>query len=365
MESFLNNIKKMDWGLNALAVLMSLIGIIGIYSASFFEQDFLDFKKQIIFLIIGFCLMIILSFFDWKIFRSDSYLILALYILSILSLVLVLFIGPNIQGVRSWYRIGPISIDPIEPMKLILIILLAKYFSMRHVEMYKIIHILISGIYVLLPCFFIALQPDLGSAFILILLWIGILIISGIEIKHFLILLFCAILVFGFSWNHFLKEYQKQRVLSFITPNLEPLGAGWSLLQSKIAIGSGGFKGTGLKQGSQTQLGFITAEKTDFIFAVIAEEFGFFGVSFLLFIISVFFWKVINIAFITRNNFEKLFCLGYVVLFSSQIFVNIGMNLGILPVIGISLPFVSYGGSSLITNFIGLSILQNTIISKP
>ena len=199
---------------------------------------------------------------------------------------------------------------------------------------------------------------------ILFILWLAILIISGIKIRSFLILIFCAFLILVFSWITILKDYQKERILSFISPQAEPLGIGWSQHQAKIAIGSGGIFGQGLGKGSQTQYGFLPEPQTDFIFAAIAEEFGFGGVTILLFLFSLFIWRIIKIALNSQTNFPRLFATGFSILLISQIFINIGMNLGLLPIIGISLPLISYGGSSLIMIFIGLGILENIRINQ-
>jgi len=364
MSNVFSYFKKMDWILIGCAVLLSLMGLISIYSSSFFKGDFLNFKKQVLFLAVGFFLMISLSFFDWRIFQGNPYLVLILYFSSVLALSFLYFLGPEIRGVKGWYKFGLFTIDPIEPTKIILIILLAKYFSMRHIELYNIKHIFISGLYISLPSVLIFLQPDLGSVLILIFLWLGILIFSGIKIRHFFILLFVFLFIFLISWNRFLREYQKERIISFIVPQLKLLEIGWSSYQAKIAIGSGGFFGKGFKLGSQTQLGFLTAPQTDFIFSAIAEEFGLFGIAFLLFLIFVLFLKIAKTAFESQRNFPRLFATGFCLLFALQTFVHIGMNLGILPVIGISLPFVSYGGSGLISNYILLGILQSLKIKK-
>lgn len=363
IEKILGHIRKMDWGLGFFAVLLTSFGLVCIYSSSS-QGDFSNLKKQIFFLILGLFLMFVFSFIDWRAYKENPYLILALYFLNVLGLGLLFFLAPITRGTRGWYKINGFSLDPIEPMKIILILLLAKYFSMRHVEMYNIKHILVSGIYVLLPCFLIFLQPDLGSVLILLILWTGILMVSGIKMRHFLILVLIAFLIFAFSWTRFLKDYQKQRIISFIAPHVEPLGIGWTSLQSKIAIGSGQIFGKGLQKGSQAQLGFLTEPQTDFIFAAIAEEFGFRGMICLFSLIVILFWQIIRIAFSSKANFSRLFTAGFATLFALQVIVHIGMNLGLLPVIGISLPFVSYGGSGLIVNFIGLGILQSLKIYR-
>lgn len=359
LEKILSHLKKMDWALVFLAVLLTCVGLISIYSSSNFRGDFSNFYKQIFFLILGLILMFVFSFVDWRMFRENPYFLLTIYFINVFALGFLLFLGPIIKGTKGWYKIGPFSFDPIESLKLILILLLAKYFSMRHVEMYNVKHILVSGIYVFFPCLLIFFQPDLGSVFLLFLLWLAILIISGIELRHFLILILAALFVFAFSWNHFLKDYQRARIISFIAPHIEPLGIGWTSLQSKIAIGSGEIWGKGFQKGTQVQFGFLTAPQTDFIFAALAEEFGLMGVTVLFLLLIFLFWRIIKIAFKARTNFPRLFATGTATLFVLEVFIHIGMNLGLLPVIGISLPFVSYGGSGLLLHFVGLGILQS------
>lgn len=351
--------RKLDWLIIISSLLLVGFGLLSIYSSSLAKGDFFSFKKQIIFLVIGFFLMLGLSFFDWRTIRTNSYFILVLYFFCVLSLAGLFFLAPEIRGVKGWYRLGPVSFDPIEFTKIVLIILLAKYFSMRHVEMYRLRHIFLSGFYVFLPAFLIFRQPDFGSALILIALWVGILIISGIKLRHFLILVLCGLLLLTLFWSLLLKEYQKERIISFLAPEIEPLGMSWSQIQSKIAIGSGGLLGQGIGKGSQTQYGFLSESHTDFIFAAISEEFGLVGISVLLFLYIILFWRIMRIAIISQTNFPRLFASGIAIVLFFQVFIHIGMNIGILPVIGISLPLVSYGGSSLIATFIGLGILQS------
>ena len=346
-------------------ILLVGFGLLSLYSSSISHSltggaaDFLNFQKQAIFAAIALFLLFLFSFVDWRILRNDPYLILSLYVLCCLGLAGLFFFAPEIRGVKSWYKLGPISLDPIELTKLVLIALLAKYFSVRHVEVYRIRHILFSGLYVLVPGMLIFLQPNLGSVLIIFTLWLAILLISGIKIRAFLILILCLLLILGLSWSFFLKDYQKQRILSFVLPQFEPLGAGWSETQSKIAIGSGGIFGQGFGQGSQTQYGFLSEPQTDFIFAAIAEEFGFIGISVLFLLFLILLWRIIKIAIISQTNFPRIFASGLAILLFCQIFINIGMNLGILPIIGIALPLISYGGSGLILTCIGLGIIQS------
>lgn len=355
----LKHLRNLDWILIIATLFLVGIGLLSIFSFSLSKEDFLNFKKQLIFAGIGFILMVLLSFFDWRTLRENPYLILVLYFLCVLALLGLFFIAPEIRGIKAWYKLGPISIDPIEFTKLALIILLSKYFSMRHIEVYRIRHILLSGLYVFLPAALIFRQPDLGSVLILITVWVGILIISGIKLRHFLVLILVFLLISIISWFFLLKDYQKQRIISFIQPQFEPLGVGWSQNQAKIAIGSGGIFGQGLGRGSQTQYGFLPEPQTDFTFAAIAEELGLIGVSVVFFLFSLLIWRIMRIALLAQSNFPRLFASGFALILISQIFIHIGMNLGILPIIGIPLPFLSYGGSNLITIFIGLGILQS------
>jgi len=355
--------KKLDWLIIFVTSFLVLIGLLSIYSSS--KGDFFNFKKQIFFFAVGFFLMMLIPFFDLRPLREGPYLILSLYLLCLISLALLFFIAPDIRGVKSWYKIGPMSLDPTEFTKIVLLLLLAKYFSMRHLEMYRIFHIFISGVYVLLPSILIFFQPDLGSVLIILGLWLGVLIISGIKVRHFFLLLFLFVLLFIFGWNSLLKDYQKERILSFLFSEFkDPLGINWNQTQSIIALGSGGFLGKGFQKGSQVQLGFLPEPHTDFIFAAIGEEMGFVGISLLFILFFVLIWRIFKIAFKTRSNFGKIFCLGYIFLIFSQIFVHVAVNIGLIPVIGITLPFVSYGGSSLIALFIGIGIIQSIRVYK-
>jgi len=355
----LRQLKNLDWILITSSFLLICFGLLSIYSSSLGRNDFLNLKKQIIFFAIGIVLMFFFSFFDWRNFRENSSLILILYFICLAALVGLFFFAPSIRGVKSWYKIGIFSLDPIEFTKIILIILLAKYFSTRHVEMYQVRHILLSGLYVFLPAVLIFLQPNLGSVLILVSIWVGVLIVSGIKLRHFLILVFCALLILVLGWNFLLKDYQKVRIISFVSPQVEPLGINWNQNQAKIAIGSGKIFGQGIGSGSQTQYGFLPETQTDFIFAAIAEETGLAGVSILLLLFLVLIWRIFKIALSSQSNFPRLFSTGFAILLISQIFIHIGMNLGLLPIIGISLPLVSYGGNGLITLLISIGILEN------
>lgn len=352
-------LKRIDWTLVVPAILLTVFGLISLYSSSLALEDFVNFQKQLAFFAVSIILVILFSCLDLRFLRLNSYLVLTLYFLSLLSLLGLFFLGTEIRGVKGWYRLGPFSLDPVPLAAIILIIVLSKYFSTRHVEIKRFQPIIASGLYTLLPFLLVLLQPDLGSSLLLVAVWLGVIIFSGIKLKHFLILTLLFLVIFCLGWKFWLKDYQRQRILSFLNPQIDKKGVSWSVNQARIAIGSGGFWGQGIGQGSQTQYGFLTEPQTDFIFAAIAEEIGFLG-SFLLFGAFLFlFWRVIKIAFRAQNNFSRLFATGFASLLLAQSFINIGMCLGLLPVIGIPLPFVSYGGSQLLAFYIGLGVLMS------
>ena len=357
MRASLTHLRSIDWSIAVPAILLSIVGLVSLYSSSLGLEDFGNFQKQIIFLFAGILLMLGISYFDWRLLRNDPYFLFILWIIGLLALAGLFFLAPEIRGVKSWYKIGNISIDPIEYIKIVLLVLMAKYFSLRHIEMYRIKHILLSGLYFGIPILLIFLQPDLGSASLLAILWIVLLLVSGIKLRHFLVLLMAGAVLFSFGWGVLLQDYQKGRIISFLEPELDPLGIGWSQAQSKIAIGSGGILGQGIGQGTQTQYGFLSEPQTDFIFAAIAEEFGLFGVVLLLTLFLILLYRMFKIGLSAKSNFPRLFIAGFATLFILQLFVNMGMNLGLLPIIGLSLPLVSYGGSSLLAMYAGLGIL--------
>jgi len=352
--NILSRIKEFDFVLLLSVLVISGIGLLSIYST-----DASLAPRQAGFIGVGIVLMFLISFIDWRVFKENSYLVLFLYFLSLLSLYGLFFFAPVIRNVRRWYEIGPFLLDPAEIFKIIIVILLAKFFSTRHVEMYKISHIILSGLYVFVPALLIFRQPDLGSALVLILMWVGVLIISGIKMRHFAIIFFIGLALIGAGWMFFLEDYQKERVVAFVEPELDPQGIGWGQTQAQIAVGSGGFLGKGIGSGTQTQYGFLPEPQTDFIFAAIAEELGFIGVAVLLGAFTVFLWRMIIVMLRSGTNFPRLFVSGFIILIFTQSFINIGMNLGILPIIGTPLPLVSYGGSNLLFVFMGLGILQS------
>lgn len=349
----------MDWHLIACAFLITSIGISVLYSLSATTGDYLLFKKQILFLMAGISASFFISFLDFRIFKNYGGAVLFLYALGIASLLTVLIFGKTIRGSTGWLVIGNFGFEMVEFVKVTVIILLAKYFSVRHAESYSVSHLIISGVYVLIPVILVLLQPDLGSALTIIMIWLGMIIFSGIKLRHFLILIIIGVIIFSGGWFIFFEDYQKERIMSFFNPNLDPKGASYNILQSMAAISTGGFWGKGFMNGTQGRLGFLPEAKTDFIFSTFVEEFGFAGALLLFSLMVILLFRILKIGRRSSNNFARLFCSGFVIFMLVHIIINIGMNLNTLPIIGISLPLFSYGGSNLMAMFISIGFVQS------
>ena len=243
-------------------------------------------------------------------------------------------------------------------MKLALILVLAKYFSRRHIEIANVRHILISGFYALIPFVLILRQPDFGSAVIIFSIWLGMIIVSGVSKKHLLAVLGLGAVAFSILWLFVFTPIQQTRIVSFLHPLEDIRGAGYNAFQSTIAVGSGQILGKGVGYGTQSRLKFLPEYQTDFIFAAFAEEWGLVGVLLLFVLFSIVIWRIVKAALLGASNFETLFAMGLVSFFVAHFIINVGMNIGLLPVTGLTLPFVSYGGSHLLSEFIGLGILM-------
>ncbi|MFH1460949.1 MAG: rod shape-determining protein RodA [Patescibacteria group bacterium] len=351
------HLRKLDWPLIITALLLTGVGLLTIYGIGS-SESLVYFKKQISFLFFGFLLMLGLSFLDYRIFRNYSSVLVILYLLSLLSLISVLF-SQEIRGASSWFRLGLINFGPIEFIKIVVVLLLAKYFSLRHVEMYRIRHLIVSGFYIGLLILIVILQPDFGSVLILLSIWFGLIMISGIKLRHLLVLFLIILLVFIAGWFGILKEYQKQRILTFLNPQEDPYGRGYHISQSLIAIGSGSWLGQSSGAGSQAGLKFLPEQHTDFIFATLSEQRGLMGILVLLILFALLCWRIIKIALAASNNFSRLFAAGLGIMIFTQLVINISMNMAVMPITGLTLPLVSYGGSSLVSIFLGLGILQS------
>lgn len=360
MNKIVLNLKQFDWFILITVVLLAFIGLVMIYSATLGEMGS-KISKQAIALSIGLILFFILSFIDYRLLKNYAYII---YILANCLLLAVLLIGKTVRGMSGWFDLGFFQLQPSELAKFALLIILAKYFASVTGKPSRFKFIIVSGILVFISTTLVAAEPDLGTALIFIFLWLGMLLFSGIKKIYIYLLGILGTSFSGLLWVFLLKDYQKDRILSFINPAKDPLGAGYNMIQSKIAVGSGGLIGRGLGHGPQSQLNFLPEQHTDFIFAVLAEELGLVGVILLLGLFSFLFLRIIGIAFKSRDDFSLMLVVGVIIMFSFQILVNIGMNIGILPVTGVPLPFVSYGGSALITNLLIFGLLESIIIRQ-
>ena len=347
-------VKQIDWWLIFPVIFLATAGLLTMRS---FTATSYFFNRQLIWLGLGFVLLLILSRVDFRFLRRGGILV-AIYIFLILILAGLLIFGETIKGARGWFDFGAFSFQPADFMKLILILVLAKYFSRRHIAIANLRHIFFSGFYALVPAALILFQPDFGSAAIIAALWLGLVMISGVSKKHLLIVLLAGLAVLSVLWFSVFTANQKARIVTFLNPLADVRGAGYSALQSTIAIGSGQLLGKGVGFGTQSRLNFLPEYETDFIFAAFAEEWGFIGVIIFFSLFAVVIWRVIRLALLGATNFETLFGVGLAILLMSHFTVNIGMNIGLLPVTGLTLPFVSYGGSHLLVEFIGLGILM-------
>lgn len=354
---------KLDWILIITAILLLGLSLAILYPISSLggelnkEKD--NFFRQVVFIGIGLVVFLIFAFSDYRNWRTaSSYL----FFLSVFSLFLVLLFGKTIRGTSGWLNLGFFNIQPVEPFKLIIVVVLAKYFSLNAKKIQNVKHVFSSFIPVLVSLAFILKQPDLGSALVILGIWVGVLLISGIKKHHLFILLVGLLIIFLAGWNFFLKDYQKERIHVLLNPAADPLGAGYNVIQSTVAVGSGGFWGKGLGHGSQSQLNFIPEKHTDFIFAVIAEELGFSGAMFVFVLLAILLIRLFAIARASRDNFGKIMVGGFAIIISLQAMINIGMNIGLVPVAGISLPLLSYGGSALISTLAMLGIAENVYL---
>ena len=273
--------------------------------------------------------------------------------------------GSIFRGAQSWFSVGLFAVQPIDIAKIVLVITLAKYFSRRHIEISYFRHIVVSGIYCLCLLLLVLAQPDFGSGVIVFLIWFGIVVVSGISPKHLGLVFGLGLLTFVVLWMLVFRPYQKDRVLTFLDPERDIRGSGYNAFQSVVAVGAGGLYGKGVGYGTQSRLSYLPEYETDFVFAAFAEEWGFIGALLLFFFLAVIVWRVAKIGSRAGGNFERLYSVGLNTLLVTQFFIHTGMNVGILPITGLSMPFMSYGGSFLITIFAALGILTSFGIRSP
>lgn len=356
-----SQLRSADWIFILAIFTLFLLGLSAIYSVELSQDtaSLLQVKKQVIAGLIGVVVFLVLALSNFKLLQNYS---LAFFVVCVLLLVGVLFFGTTIRGSTGWYVVGGVSIQPVEFMKVALVISLAAYFSRRTARPFQMRHLYESGLIMLLPVVLVLFQPDLGSACVLVGTWLVVLICAGLPWRFLIGLCAALAIIFLASWQFLFADYQHARILSFLDPSLDPLGQGYNVTQAIIAIGSGGLFGSGLGFGTQSQLKFLPESQTDFIFAVIAEELGFFGVCILLIAFTILFVRLRKQVMLSRDDFTSFLLLGAGAVFFLQFLVNVGMNLGLFPVTGIGLPFVSYGGSSLLAMFALAGIIESVIV---
>jgi len=346
---------KLDRVLLLSVVAILAIGLVVLYSASkeYGRQNII--LRQIFWVFFGTVLMLAATRVDYRRFASISYL---LYGVNILLLVLVLFFGKAAGGSHRWLSFGAFNVQPSELAKITLVLALSAYMSRRKADVTKISFSLIA-LLIALPAFaLILIEPDLGTALLLLPITAMMLFVAGARIKHLIGLTFLGISSLPIFW-HFLKDYQKQRIFVFVNPNTDPLGSGYTVIQSKIAVGSGGLFGKGWLGGTQNQLNFLPERHTDFIFSVVGEEWGFLGALILLLFYALIIYRGIKIIETNSDTYGKFIAAGFVSLFFFQLVINIGMTIGFLPVVGLTLPLISYGGSSLAAMLVCIGLLLN------
>jgi len=343
-----------DWLLVVPSLILATLGLVTMYS---FAGENIFFERQVIWIGVATLAMLVAMVPDYRFLRSGT-VVFSLYVLFVVLLVLVLFIGEVTLGAQSRFNLGFFSLQPSDPAKLILIIMLAKYFSKRHEFIGDFRHIFISGLYTFAFFGLVFIQPDFGSAIILFFIWFGMVLVAGIKLRHLAIVFVLGTVAFAGLWQFGFEDYQKQRIMTFLDPLADIQGAGYNAYQSTVAVGSGQLLGKGIGYGTQSKLQFLPEYETDFIFAAFAEEWGLVGVLLLFSLFGLVIWRLLWHAIKAATNFERLFTTGVAVLFVSHFFVHIGMNIGLLPVTGTTVPFLSYGGSHLLTSFLALGMVM-------
>lgn len=346
---------RFDWPLLAAVGFLTLAGLLNLFSV---DQEL--FLKQIIWVLLAYGIIFTLPFLNLKPLFTYRWAILGIYLVSIFFLIITYAFAPTISNVRSWLVIGDFVIQPSEFAKIALIILLSSFFAAKHVAIKRVSIVIASFIYFVIPAGLIMLQPDLGTVLILFSIWFGYLLLSEIPVKNLLIMFLLFLMVATLAWGFGLQGYQKERIIGLFNPEYDPLGVNYSVNQAKIAIGSAGFFGKGFGQGTQSQLGFLPENGNDFAFASFIEEWGLLGGLALIAAFVFMIYRILRLGLVSDNNFSKLFALGIALMFISHFVINVGSNLGLLPVVGVAFPFLSYGGSNLLTSAILIGIIQNT-----
>ena len=359
-----NLLKRIDFTLLFASLAIVIYSLIIISSATHInnpsEERFWFVQRQGIFAIVNIIIAIIFMNFDYRGLKSYGKF---LYVINIIMLLAVMFFGHAALGAQRWIQIGPVSLQPSEFSKLIMIICMASVLEEKVGELNSLRDLLPIAVYVGIPFILVLKQPDLGTSLVFMAIFFGMIIICGIPWRILFGLMVAGIACMPIIWQ-FLKDYQKMRIMVFLDPNVDPLGSGYHIIQSKIAIGSGMLFGKGLFEGTQSQLNFLPENHTDFIFAVVGEELGFVGAVILLLLYLIVLWRGLQIAKDAYDVFGRLLAVGITSMLAFHVLVNVGMTTGIMPVTGIPLPLMSYGISSLTTNILSIAILMNIHLRK-
>ncbi len=346
----------LDGALLLAVVCVGCIAALNLYGIG--GADHTLFRRHVVLAVAGLGVMILVSMTNYRYLKDHSLSVLAFYGFSLVLLASTLLFS-EIRNIRAWITIGGQQFEPSEIMKLGLVILLAKYFSQRHVHIGQFRHIIVSGLYAAAPAFVVLRQPDLGSAVILLIVWVVMLLSVGVRMRHFFLIVVTGLVGAYLAWIWALAPYQKDRILAFVNPYSDPSGYGYHIIQSQVAIGSGGLWGRGLGQGSQATLGFLPEPYNDFAFAALTEQFGFAGAAIFIGLVSFIVWRVLRIGRESSNNFARLLCVGVATVIFAHMVIGVGVNTGLLPITGIPLSLLSYGGSHLLSIMVGLGFVQS------
>ncbi|HYF29082.1 MAG TPA: rod shape-determining protein RodA [Candidatus Paceibacterota bacterium] len=344
-----------EWPLLLIPLALCLLGVLTMHP---FGEEASLAPRQLIWIAGATLVFLVCSALDMRFIRRTGVLVSA-YVVVLGLLALLLVATHAVQGAKSWFDLGAFSFQPSDPAKIVFVALLAKYFSRRHMEIGNFRHVLVSALYAGIPILLILVQPDLGTAAILGVVWFGMILVSGISKKHLALILAAGVIGAGMLWAFALEEYQRERIVSFLNPAADIRGSGYNAYQATIAVGSGELMGKGIGYGTQSKLRFLPEYETDFIFAAFAEEWGFIGITLVLILYALLLLRLVAIAQRAATNFDAFFTIGVTLVLFAHIFIHVGINLGLLPVTGTTIPFMSYGGSHLLMEFAGLGIVAS------
>lgn len=356
MWKLFTSFKYFDIPLSLSCGLLVLVGLVAVYGSSLSNPTLSLFYRQLVFAALGILCYVFCSFYNYHKLAKANRL---LYIAIVLVLLGVLLFGPNIRGSSRWIDLGFFRFQPAEPAKIVILLGLSRWLYLRRGEINSWKNIALTFLFTAIPVGLVMLGPDLGSSIILLSIWGGILSMSWVNKKYLAGIVVVFLLFTGFAWKFLLHDFQRHRIEIFLNPSLDPQGRGYNVRQATIAVGSGQLFGRGLGRGLQSQLKFLPERQTDFIFAGLAEEIGFIGSVIILTLYGIVFVRLWRIASLARDELGAYIVGGVLFMMLSQTAINIGMNLGLLPVTGIPLPLISYGGSSLVVVLTCLGIVQN------